>query len=395
MIPFPAIGRLTLVEALYSRWRWGSYYRAAGAGVDRETHLSEAAAWLCRAQDAGEDRGFARSVRFGGDFGPSYPETTGYIIPTLFALERFYENPLYRRRAIEAADWEVEIQMDSGAVMAGTMGKPPTPAVFNTGQVLLGWTAVGRETGEVRYREAARRACDWMLANQEPDGRWVKGNSRFAKADATVYNVKAAWGMCEAGALWGWSDAVDGAIRNAEYCLTNQRANGWFANCCLNDPERPLLHTIAYSVQGLLGIGEATQRRDLLDAARLTSDALLERLAPDGFLAGRWTADWKRAVPWCCLTGTAQMSNAWGRLYELFGDEHYRRGCVLANDYLTSRHDVVNPDLRVRGGVPGSWPTWGDYGRFSVLNWATKFFIDALMLERRILANTDRNARAV
>jgi hypothetical protein len=49
-----------------------------------------------------------------------------------------------------------------------------------------------------------------------------------------------------------------------------------------------------------------------------------------------------------------------------------------------ARHDVRNPDSRLRGGLPGSWPTWGQYGRLMVLNWATKFLIDALCAEAEL-----------
>jgi hypothetical protein len=45
------------------------------------------------------------------------------------------------------------------------------------------------------------------------------------------------------------------------------------------------------------------------------------------------------------------------------------------------RHNLTSADLSVRGGVLGSWPFWGEYGRLKVLNWATKFFVDALLLE--------------
>jgi hypothetical protein len=42
--------------------------------------------------------------------------------------------------------------------------------------------------------------------------------------------------------------------------------------------------------------------------------------------------------------------------------------------------------------VFGSWPVWGDYGRLTVLNWATKFFVDALLLEMRQDEMTSRDA---
>jgi hypothetical protein len=82
-------------------------------------HIQQAAAWLVRAQDAGEDRGVAYGAGPGGGFLPSYPETTGYIIPTFLQLARHYRDPEYERRALEMGGWEISVQMPSAAVMAG------------------------------------------------------------------------------------------------------------------------------------------------------------------------------------------------------------------------------------------------------------------------------------
>ena len=54
------------------------------------------------------------------------------------------------------------------------------------------------------------------------------------------------------------------------------------------------------------------------------------------------------------------------------------------NRYLMARHDITNANPAIRGGVAGSWPVGGDYGRFKVLNWATKFFLDSLLAEKEI-----------
>ncbi len=62
----------------------------------------------------------------------------------------------------------------------------------------------------------------------------------------------------------------------------------------------------------------------------------------------------------------------------------YRQWARRVNRYLMARHDIVNVDPRLRGGLPGSWPVWGPYGRLRILNWATKFLVDALSLEERI-----------
>jgi hypothetical protein len=177
---------------------------------------------------------------------------------------------------------------------------------------------------------------------------------------------------------------VQAALRNAEFCITRQHPNGWFRDCCLENPTQPLLHTLAYTMQGLLEIGKLTNRKDLIAAAQKIADAEMAILTNDGFLPGRQDAQFHGPVSWCCLTGSAQTSIVWGELYLLTHEEKYREAVRKVNRYLMARHDIGNPDLRLRGGVPGSWPVWGGYGRLRILNWATKFLVDALALEARI-----------
>jgi hypothetical protein len=353
--------------------------------LDLQRHIREAIAWLKRAQDAGSDRGVSYGVFFGADFDLSYPETTGYICQTFVEQEALSGDRELLGRAIAMADWEMSVQLPDGAVMAGTLNAQPTPAVFNTGMVLLGWAALIQRTGEGRFKEAARRAADWLVSMQEPNGTWIRGNSSRANPRATLYNVKAAWGLCEAGVALGEERYVKAALRNAEHCLSRQRPNGWLPDCCLNDPDAPLLHTLAYSMQGLIGIGRLTGRDDLIGGARLLADAELRTMRQDGFIPGRQYEDFSAAADWCCLTGSAQTSAVWSQLYLLTHEEKYRRAVRTVNRYLMARHDIRNPDLRLRGGVPGSWPVWGDYGRLRIINWATKFLVDALTLERSVL----------
>jgi hypothetical protein len=367
------------------RRRLGRLYCPEHNNTDRARHLSEAIEWLERAQDFGEDRGVSAGTAFGKGFLASYPETTGYIMQTFVELARRRNDSRYLARARAMGDWEIEVQLPSGAVMGGFVNKNPTPAVFNTGQVLLGWSALFGATGDHRYAEAARLACQWLMAMQEPDGRWVKGNSDFVLKSATLYNVKAAWGLCEAGVALGERAYVEAAIRNAEFCLRKQHPNGWFEDCCLSNPDRPLLHTIAYAMQGLVGIGKLTKREDFIDAADRTARSLQAGMRGDGFLAGCYDREFRGTVSWCCLTGSAQTSVVWSDLYLLGRDGSYSDSVRQVNDYLCRHHDVTNEDPMLRGGVPGSWPVWGEYCQYMVLNWATKFFVDALLREERVL----------
>jgi hypothetical protein len=366
------------------RTRLAPLYAPNANDLEPTRHIRETVNWLKRAHDAGDDRGVSYGVFFGDDFDVSYPETTGYICSTFIEQEHLTGDGEFLRRAVEMGDWEIAVQLPEGAVMGGKFNTAPTPAVFNTGMVLLGWSALISRTGEERFRKAAARAADWLLSVQEPDGRWVRGNSKYANPGGTLYNVMAAWGLCETGVALGEDRYVQAAIRNGEYCLSRQHQNGWLPDCCLSDVERPLLHTLAYSMQGLLGIGRLTGREDLVAGAQKLADAELRIMSADGFLAGRQGQDFTAASDWCCLTGSAQTSAVWSQLYLRTRDQKYLGGVEVVNRYLMARHDIRNPDPRLRGGLAGSWPVWGDYGRLQILNWATKFLLDALTLEQLI-----------
>jgi len=355
--------------------------------------LRAAIEWICRAQDATGDGGVARSyalayLTFFGRRGwlPSYPETTGYIIPTMFDYAKMTGRGDLVERAVRMTDWECDIQLSNGAVQGGTIDAPGTAAVFNTGQVLFGWIRAYQETGRQRYLDAAIRAGDFLLSVQDPDGAWRKALGGFASTGLTsyTYNTRSAWGLQMLGDATGRRAYHDAAVRNVEHALTEQLPNGWFRNNCLYDPVRPLVHTIAYALRGVLEIGIATGETQFVSAARRGADELLMRQREDGSLAGRYNERWEPAVRFSCLTGVAQMGTVWARLYDATADEKYVPGLQRANRFLQRVQWLGTGNPGLDGGISGSFPLHGRYNHFQVLNWAVKFFADSLMFELAI-----------
>ena len=62
----------------------------------------------------------------------------------------------------------------------------------------------------------------------------------------------------------------------------------------------------------------------------------------------------------------------------------YATAARRAMAYVMSRHEVTLGGLGLRGGVAGSFPVSARYGKFQHLNWAAKFFLDALTLAERV-----------
>jgi Pectic acid lyase len=350
-------------------------------------------AWLCRAQDAtgvgGVAFGYSLYPRRG--WSAAYPEITGYIIPTFFNYAAHGGDQGYRRRAIRMAQWEIEVQMPSGAVQGLTLDYPPTPAVFNTGQVLFGWARAFHETGDQEFRDAAIRAAEFLLQAQDPDGAWRRYTSRYVRPGINVYDARTAWGLLEVFRVTGHARYREAAVRNLEFVLTRQHANGWFADCCLRDDNRPLLHTIAYTMEGLLEAGLLLKETRYIEAATRTAEALLVRQRRDGSLAGRFDASWQTAADWSCLTGDAQTAVVWFRLFELTGADRYLEAARRITRYLKATQDLSNRNLGVRGGIKGSYPIWGEYLAYHYPSWAANFFVTSLMLELYCDSNSDAN----
>ena len=356
-----------------------------------ETHLKEAMMWLCHAQDAAGKKGVARSysLRWKRDHNRrgwlgAYPETTGYIIPTFFNYVAYSGDNNFRERAIRMAWWEVEVQMECGAVQGATVDFPPTPAVFNTGQVLFGWCRAYRETGDDRFIIAAQKAAEFLLNAQDSDGAWRRHGSEFARQGVNLYDARTAWGLLEASKITGEGIYRDSAIRNLEFVLSRQYPNGWFPDCCLDDNNSPLLHTIAYTMEGVLEAGVILKEPRYIEAARRAADALLVNQESDGSLAGRFNSQWAPIGHWSCLTGDAQTSVVWLRLFQLTGDSKYLNAARRMNRYLMGTQDLSATDPGIRGGIKGSHPIWGEYAPYEFPNWASKFFADALLLELKV-----------
>lgn len=378
------LGRVIQEQMLHL---FGSVRPIEGAASER---AHAAMAWLLRAQQATEDDGvsfgfFPCSTELDG-WKPSYPETTGYIITSLLAYADRYDDESVRAAALRMAYWEVAVQMDSGAVQGGPVCRRDrqTPAAFNTGMVLDGWCSAYEATRDTRILDAARRAANFLVGDLDDQG-YFRTNGAFVPAgEIKTYSCLCAWAIYRFGELTGEARYRDEAIRCIEAALRQQRSNGWIAHNCLTRSEAPLTHTIGYALQGILEVGIAAARPDFIGAVRAAFDRIRERIRPTGYLPGRFYDDWEPAQLSSCLTGSAQLAIVGYRLYDRFNDEVYRRAADRLLNFLKALQTLDPRDAAIHGALAGSFPLLGAYMRAGYPNWATKYLLDALMIQDRI-----------
>ncbi|MEO5331935.1 MAG: hypothetical protein H7839_07905 [Magnetococcus sp. YQC-5] len=370
-------------------------------GKSRE-HAAAAAAWLIRAWQSTPDHGVSmgyfpcdppspfsaeENIAVNHGWRPSYPETTGYIIATLIQYANLYADAIMRERAMAMAHWEASIQMSSGAVQGGPLvpREQQTPAVFNTGMVLHGYNAILQTIPDLELYHAARGAADFLMADLGPDGHFKTHGPFVAKNRIKTYNCLCAWSLYRFGEIVHQEEYKQAAIRTAVASMKLQSANGWFPYNCLNRCEAPLTHTMGYTLQGLLETGYAAGREDLIDSARRGMTPLMDAMSPAGFLAGRFQSDWTPASFSSCLTGTAQLAVVCFRLFQILGDKSFLEAGHRFLNYLKGLQIIHAPNTPMQGALAGSFPMFlGEYMTAGFPNWATKYLLDALMLQDRL-----------
>jgi hypothetical protein len=349
--------------------------RAPVATLD--SSIQDGLGWLCRSQDRVGSGGVGCYELYRWTAG--YPEVTGYIIPTFWDWAHRLDREDLAVRAVRMADWELRVQRPDGAFEGGYEGDGHPPVVFNTGQVIRGLLRSAAETGDPRYTDAAVRAGDWIVANQDEDGSWTAANFKGMKR---VYDSYVSAALARLAQVTGDASYARAAARNCDFVLGRQRSNGWF-ELCDNNPrfnDAPLTHTICYTVDGLLETGELLEEERYVAAATLTADRLLEIVEASPAVPARLDEHWEPRARYVCVTGAAQLGVILMKLHLRTGEARYELAARALTEFLSGVQRVGGLGNEHRGALPGSYPVWGFYCPLKLPSWATKYMLDLMLL---------------
>ena len=379
----------------YDHWRFLfaelnklMYLRSYTEDLDeagKEQCLHHAAKWLIRSQEQGSTAGCG-TYYFNSGWTSDYPETTGYIIPSLLRYAA-YDKAQWSEEAVNAAlkagEWLLTVQHDDGGWPGGYVEQDRPSVVFNSGQILRGMLALYEFNGDPRWKDASERCIHWIWQQLDEHGRFATNDYMGA---IRVY------GSYVVAPILDWLPHFDKhkaaweglAQRHLNWVCTQQNEVGWFANCdnTQHKNDKPIIHTIAYTIDGMWNAGLALKNDDFKEAALLPARVLATDFLTRGILNGRYTATWN-GVEAFIPTGGAQLAIVWHSMYEVTGEAIWKEAfekmntllCVIARRGARQSKDSL-------GALQGSFPLWGRYEPFGLPNWATKYFLDTLLNER-------------
>ncbi len=257
----------------------------------------------------------------------SYPEVTGYIVPTLYSWDR-------KELAHKLIKWLLKEQNDDGSFSS----PDGTPYTFDTGQVMRGFVVA---TDLPEAKEGLRRGCDWILGQVQSDGRLATPST-------------AMWGniIDDRIHLYVLPPLIEASeiLKDGKYKKAAEKVLDYYKKRKDLIEFNTLSHFHAYIIEALFDLGEKALAQQAMGR--------IEKLqAEDGSVPAY------KDKSFVCSTGLAQFALIWYKIGN-------RKLADRAMIYLEKmQHD--------NGGFFGSYGKGANYFPKAEISWATKYFLDA------------------
>ncbi len=281
----------------------------------------------------------------------SYPEVTGYYIPTLLNWKK-------EDLASQYAKWLVSIQKEDGSWYDSD---DKAPYVFDSAQILKGLIAIYRYMPSVE--ENIIKGCDWILGNVIETGQLTTpdksswGRDSFCSEMIHLYCISP---LLDAGKLFEREDYIEKSRKIIRYYITHHRERIVNFNM--------LSHFYAYVMEGLWDVGE-------IDIVKESMKKMEQEQHTDGMITGL------NNVPWTCSTGCFQLALVWYKLGDKErGDKTFGYACALQNE--SGGWYGSYPTNKIQKYLPGRYRPY--YFPDEEISWAVKYFLDAYDWKRKM-----------
>lgn len=343
-----------------------------------ENHLQLSIDWLIKSkQPSGGSSAYHAPLL--GWIKP-YPETTGYIIPTLIDYHHYAEDELAFRTAVDFGEWLLSIQSGEGYWFAGQHPpKKQEASVFNTGQILFGLISLYKETKDSKWLTSLDKATEWLCSSIDRNGYWKEGHYRGFNP---TYYSRVAWPILLASTVLDNDTYRNKAILVLDTLIKKRNPNGTFSGWGFDEHGSAFTHTIAYTLRGFM---ESSILINDWESYGAKTERALQKFYTlselnNGRLDGEYNEQYSGKKTYSCITGNFQIALCLMRWYEKNNDLRLMNSASKLIEYSVKCQTSTDSILSHKGAIPGSKPFWGRYMTLRYPNWSAKFCADALLL---------------
>tara|TARA_Y100000022_G_scaffold200756_1_gene218679 strand:+ start:13975 stop:15063 length:1089 start_codon:yes stop_codon:yes gene_type:complete len=306
-----------------------------------------------------------------------YPETTGYIIPTLIRFNYFF-NEDYTEYANNLGNWLIKIQNSDGSWDGGLHpSSKSAPSIFNSCQIIKGLVNLYKETNNGIYIESAIKSGDYIKKQFGDNGLFI-GND-YKTAITPSYYTTAIWPLLELSSVTGDEELEEKSILFLNKILERKMDNGFFSGCGFGASKNAFTHTIAYTIRGFQECSRILEINDYAEACNESIEFFIKKSElTNGRLPGSFDESLNAASDSVCLTGNSQFALIFFLHYEKDKDLRIINSASKLINFVCNTQRKSLP-FQTKGGIAGSWPMYGRYMFMRYPNWAAKYHADSLM----------------
>lgn len=360
-------------------------WQLVGKAPHAEQALENVFKWIEASFKATGDGGSAAYYRMGKGWKASYPETTGYLIPTLYEYGLYTGNTKWSHIAKKAGDWLVSIQLPEGGWQGLQVDVKADPRVFNTGMILDGLVACYTIEKDKKYLDSAVKGMDWLLRVQDKNGFFSEYNVSGGGSFDTL--VCAGMLMVTQHLKEPERSAYHAKIKISVDALASlQLENKLFDRCSFSHNGQSLLHHIGYTLDGLIICSDLLENDTYFNVALATARKLLSVFEVNLELPAYCYNDWKPVKDLngkrssLCLTGYSQTAIVFQKIAAKTKDLRYLNAALKINDIVSAIGNQPSRNDGINFGLAGSYPVSGIYQPFQMVNWAAKYHAESLLL---------------
>lgn len=329
--------------------------------------------WIKNSFLINDNLGSAKYKTVLGKWSESYPETTGYLIPTLLNGAHILNDDSLKKIALKQINYFISIQQQDGSFKSS---KSSTVSyVFDTAQILLGLIALYEDNTNTTTLRLINNAYFWLIECLDNNGLFVKSN--YVENYNPSYYARIVWPMLRSEQLL--KCPIHEKTKQLYSRIVNlKNANYTFKNCSFDGRQYFYTHNLIYTYRGLWESSLMLKDNATQDYIEQGLQFILKNIiAANGRFNGSYNSDWSPYKKYICSVGNAQLICLMLEIFKKTEDV----------SYLTNISSVIKPLINSqrtslslnKGAVPSSIPIWGHYQKYKFTNWTQKFYSDALI----------------
>ncbi len=328
--------------------------------------------WIYKSFKTNKYLGSSASRNILGQWAAPYPETTGYLIPTLLQGDRYLPDLGLSSLAEKQLHFFENLRTPEGGYHSNI--KSGKPIVFDVAQILLGClTLVPYVDKPEELLQEIELTRDWLRDLLNDEGQFI--SHHYIEDYQPTYYSRIAWPLAFA------ENVIDSKVSRrtkamVDKILALQNDNHSFSDWGFRKGEAAYTHTIAYTLRGLWEYAEIVNSRSIKKQVTSTLKTLTTLIKNKNKVAATYDEKWAGNYNYICSAGNAQLALLYLIVYERTGREEYLDPLVILLLPLLKGQRRLSIN---RGAIPSSLPIWGDYQKMKFTNWTQKFFADALI----------------